>query len=271
MKKLCTTVTILALAFAPLRADVTITQTITMEGAMAAQMGGAKPTIVMKIKGNKVRSDADIMGNTVSSIMDLETRELIVLNTAAKTAQVTSGAAPADKPATPAPDVKVEFKAAGTKRTIEGESCEDHTFKYSMDMTQFSQGQMPPEAAEMMKGITIIADGVTCIAREGKGVAEYSAFQKAAVQKGMLAVAMGMSPVGGAGGGLEKLMAAMASAPGLPYITEISLSFEGTSPMVDMMKQMGGIKMTQKTTAVSTDPLPDDLFKVPADFKVEKK
>jgi hypothetical protein len=271
MKKLCTTVTILALALAPLRADVTITQTITMEGAMAAQMGGAKPTVVMKIKGNKVRADADVMGNTVSSIMDLETREVIVLNAAAKTAQVTSGATPADKPAAPAPEVKVEFKAAGTKRTIEGESCDDHTFKYSMDMTQFSQGQMPPEAAEMMKGITVIADGVTCIAREGKGVAEYSAFQKAAVQKGMLAVAMGMSPVGGAGGGLEKLMAAMASAPGLPYITEISLSFEGTSPMVDMMKQMGGIKMTQKTTGVSTDPLPDDLFKVPADFKVEKK
>ena len=109
MKKLCTTVTILALALAPLRADLTITQTITMEGAMAAQMGGAKPTMVMKIKGNKVRSDADIMGNTVSSIMDLETRELIVLNTAAKTAQVTSAGPPADKPATPAPDVKVEF------------------------------------------------------------------------------------------------------------------------------------------------------------------
>lgn len=270
MKKLCTIVTILALALAPLRADVTITQTITMEGAMAAQMGGAQPKVVMKIKGNKVRSEAEIMGNTFSSIMDLETQELIVLNAATKTAVITSGAAAA-KPTTPAPEMKVEFKASGSKRTINDVSCDDHTFKYSMDMTQFSQGQMPPEAAEMMKGITIIADGVTCIAREGKGVAEYSAFQKAAVQKGMLALAMGMSPVGGAGGGMEKLMAAMSSAPGLPYITEISLSFEGTSPMVDMMKQMGGIKMTQRTTAVSTDPIPDDLFKVPADFKVEKK
>lgn len=273
MKQLCTTVTILALALAPLRADVTIVQTMTMEGAMAAAMGGTQPKVTTRIKGNKTRTDADVMNSTVSSIMDLDTKQVIILNTAAKTAQITSLDAPtADKPQTPMPDMNIEFKASGSKRTIENVSCNDHLFKVSMDMEQFSgQAQMPPDAAAMMKGITVIADGVSCIASEGKGVAEFIAFQKRAVQAGLMAVAMGTMPGGGKGGGLEKLMAAMSSAPGVPYVTEISISFEGTGPMVDMMKQMGPIKLIQKVTSVTTDPISDDLFTVPADFKVEKK
>ena len=272
MKQLCTTVTILALALAPLRADVTIVQTMTAEGAMAAAMGGAQPKITTRIKGNKTRSDSDVMNTLVSSIMDLDTKQLIVLNTTAKTAQVTSLDAPGEKPQTPVPDINVELKASGSKRTIENVTCDDHVFKVTMDMQQFSgQAQVPPEMATMMKGVTVVADGVSCVAREGKGVAEYIAFQKRAVQSGLMSVAMGMLPAGGKGGGLEKLMAAMASAPGLPYVTEINFSFEGTGPMVDMMKQMGGIKMIQKVTSVTTDPISDDLFTVPADFKVEKK
>jgi hypothetical protein len=278
MKRVWTTIAIVAFCLAPLGADVTVIQTMSMEGAMAAALGGQEPKIVMKIKGNKARSEADVMGNSMVSITDLDARQLIILNSADKTAQVISLNAPAAKPdpaATKTPDADINFKATGNKRTLDGVSCDDHSFSISMDMAQFSAGQqMPPEAAEMMKGVILNATGLTCIAKEGKGVADFSAFQKAAANSGVMTAALGGMPggkPGAAGGGMEKLMAAVTSAPGLPYITEITITVDGTGPMVDMLKQMGAMKMIQKTTSVTTDALSDDLFKVPADYKVEKK
>ena len=277
MKRVWTTFAIVAFCLAPLGADVTIIQTMSMEGPMAAAMGNQEPKIVMKIKGNKARTEADIMGNSMVSITDLDAKQLIILDSANKTAQVMSltGEAAKPDPAAPQiPDIDVNFKATGNKRTIEGVSCDDHSFAMSMDMSQFAPGgQMPPEAAEMMKGVKINANGVTCIAKDGKGVADFSAFQKAAVKSGLASAAMGgmMGGPNASRGGMDKLMSAVSSAPGLPYITEITMTVEGTGPMVDMLKQMGAMKVIQKTTSVTTDALSDDLFKVPADYKVEKK
>jgi hypothetical protein len=70
---------------------------------------------------------------------------------------------------------------------------------------------------------------------------------------------------------MEKMLAAAASAPGLPYVTEINTSFSGTGPMVQMLQQAGAMKITQKVTSVATDAIPDDMFTVPADYQVEKK
>lgn len=272
MKRLCTTIGIVALCLVSLRADVTITQTITIEGSMAGAMGSDKPTITTRIKGNKSRADVAGGPISVSSITDLDTKQVIILNAADKTAQVMNMASSADKPVMPPSAIDLQYKATGAKRTIEGVSCGDHTFAMTIDMAQMgASGQMPPEAAEMMKGVKMVANGVTCVATEGKGVPEFIAFQKAAIQAGLLSAVMGTPPSGKPGGGMEKLMAAAASAPGLPYVTEITMTFEGTGPMVDMMKQMGGMKIIQTTTAVSTDALGDDLFKVPADYKVTEK
>jgi hypothetical protein len=275
MKRVWTTIAVVAISLAPLRADVTITQTISIEGPMAAAMGGQEPKILLRIKGNKSRTDADVMNTTIASITDLDTKQLIVLNGTDKTAQITALGAPPAKPETPGGkpiDMDVTFKATGNTRKLEAGSCDDHSFSLTMDMSQFgNQAPMPPETAEMLKGVRIVANGISCIAKEGKGVGEFAAFQKAAVSGGLMAAAMGVMPGGAGGGGMEKLMSAVASAPGMPYITEIAMTFEGTGPMVDMMKQMGPMKIIQKTTNVSTDPISDDLFKVPADYKITEK
>ena len=276
MKRVWTTIAVVAISLAPLRADVTITQTITIEGPMAAAMGGQEPKILLRIKGNKSRTDADVMNTTMASITDLDTKQLIVLNGTDKTAQITAmGTGAPAKPETPGSkplEMDVTFKATGNTRKVDAGSCDDHSFSLTMDMAQFgNQSQMPAETAEMLKGVRIVANGISCIAKEGKGVAEFAAFQKAAVGSGLMSAAMGTMPGGGGAGGMEKLMAAVASAPGMPYITEITMTFEGTGPMVEMMKQMGAMKIIQKTTNVSTDPIGDDLFKVPADYKITEK
>ena len=129
---------------------------------------------------------------------------------------------------------------------------------------------MPPEAAAALKDVRILMNGVSCVANDGPGAAEYATFQKAASAQALDWVLKGGAP-GAQPQGMDKVLAAAGSAPGIPYLTEITMSFEGTGPMVDMMKQMGAMKMTQKTTKVSTDLLTDDIFTVPADYKIEKK
>lgn len=278
MKRAFTVCAMVAFGLVSLQADVTLTQKMTIEGPAAAAMGGAQPTMTTRIKGNKSRSDVEVMNMTVTSITDLDKKQVIILNAAQKTAQVISmGDKPAAAPgsATPpatVPQMDIQYKATGSKRTIEGMGCDDHSFSMTMDMG--APGAMPPEAAEMMKGVRIIANGVTCIAKEGKGVAEFMAFQKSALSSGLMSAVMGIPPGQSTGGGMDKLMAAAASAPGIPLVTEITMTFEGTGPMVEAMKQMGGMKMVQTTTGVSTDAIADDLFQVPADYKTitpEKK
>ena len=70
-------------------------------------------------------------------------------------------------------------------------------------------------------------------------------------------------------GGLDKLMAVSASAPGLPYLTEVTMTFEGSGKMADSLRQMGPLKMTQKVVSISTDAVSDDLFKVPEGFTIK--
>jgi hypothetical protein len=274
MRRVCTTMAILALCLAPVRADVTIKQVITIEGPMAGAVG-EKPVMTIRIKGNKSRSD--VTGPAaVSAISDLDAKQVIVLNGTEKTAQILSlastGSGGTQQPAFPASAVSVDYKPTGAKRTIEGAACDDYAFTMTMDMSELGNtSAMPPEAVEALKGVKMIANGVTCLAKEGKGVQEFVAYQKAAIQSGIMGAMMGGTTPGKSGGGMEKLMAAVASAPGLPYVTEVTMTFEGTGPMVDMMKQMGAMKIIQTTTSVSTDPIGDELFKVPADYKVTEK
>ena len=268
MKRVCTTIAVLALCLAPLRADVMMTQTITMEGVMAAAMGGQTPTMTTWIKGKKMRSEVIAGPINMATITDLDTRQVILLNTAQKTAEIVSaGAVAKAAPNLPASAVDMQYKATGNKRTVMGVGCEDYSFSLSIDLAQMTGQQIPPEQAKMMEGVKIVANGLSCVASEGKGVSEYTAFQKAAASSNLLGAMTGS----GGGGGMEKLMAAGASAPGLPYVTEIVMTVEGTGPMVEMMKSMGAMKMTQTVTALSVDAIPDTMFTVPADYKVTEK
>jgi hypothetical protein len=70
---------------------------------------------------------------------------------------------------------------------------------------------------------------------------------------------------------MEKMMEASASAPGLPYLAEATMTLEGSGPMVEAMNQMGPMKIVQKISSVSTDLLGDELFLIPEGYTVEKK
>lgn len=272
MKRLLLTLGIVALSLAPLSADLTITQTITLEGGLASMLGGMKPTLTTRIKGTKARTDIDVMDQKMTTIADLTTKEITVLNSANMTAMVMNAAAiPAAPAGTPMPKIDVTFKPTGQTKTVDGISCDDYALGMTIGLAEMAGGsQVPPDAAAMMKDVRIVMNGNSCIAKGGPGAEEYIAFQKAATAAALDAVLKGGLP-GQQMQGFDKLFTATSSAPGLAYLTEIMMTVEGSGPMVDMLKQMGAMKMTQKVTSVSTDALADDLFTVPADYKIEKK
>jgi hypothetical protein len=269
MRRWTATSAAVLLVTAALRADVTVTQTTTVEGAAAQMMGGATPRVVMRIKGTKMRSESEAMGNSVVMISDLATKQTIMLNAADKTARIVSAASPELPTGTTLPNVDVSFKPTGQKRTIDDFPCDEYAISVAVDMGSVGRGNaQPPEAGAMMAGVKMVLSGSAWLARSGPGIAEFAEFNKRALDSNMMA---GMAGMAGGANGFDKIMAAAAEAKGLPYLTEMNLSVEGAGPMVEMMKQMGQMKITTRVTAISTEVLSDELFKVPAGYTMVEK
>ncbi len=53
---------------------------------------------------------------------------------------------------------------------------------------------------------------------------------------------------------------------GVPLEREMQMKIEGSGPMAQMMAQKTNMTMTMKVTAISTDPIPDEMFVVPAGY-----
>lgn len=271
MTKWLAAIAVLGVCVVPVRADLTVTQTMRMEGAAAAMMPpGQLPKTVMRIKGMKSRADIEAAGQTVTAITDLAARQVMMLMPGTKTAQVitpesvAAGGAPLAMPV-----VDIALKPSGKTQMIDGVSCDEHTFSLSVDMASMGGAQMPPEALEAMKDVRMKMDGSLWIAKAAPGAAEWTAFYKAAVDSQLLSAISGMKP--GQPGGLDQLLAATAAAPGVPYLTEMKMRFEGSGPMVEAMNRMGEMKIIQKVTSVSTEPLADSLFTLPEGYTVQKK
>ena len=282
MKRWLTTILALLVASVALRADVTIVQTTTVEGGMASMAAAAgaanmSPKLTTYVKGMKTRTDVETGPVSVSTILDLATKQVIVLRPDLKTATVvTPGPAPAATPpaaGTPpnvtGPKVDASLTPTGKSQVIDGVKCDEFTFTTRMDMSAVSGRQMPAEAAAMMQGVVMAMQGSMWVAKDAPGAGEYVAFQKAAMSSEMQAAALGASGVSIPG--MDKLMKAMSSLEGMAYMTEMTINVEGSGQVADMMKQMGPMKVTTKVNSIKTDALSDDLFKVPEGFTVVKQ
>lgn len=258
----------LAVGAVSLSADVTVVQRMTMEGQAAAMMKGATlPTMTIRIKGRKSRSEVEMNGQTMSTIADLDSGQIIVLDPARKTATVSTAASMAEAmKQAPVPEIDMSMNATGKSQTIMGQACDEHAFSMSVGLGEMAgQMQMSPEAAETLKDVRIRMNGSFWVATAAPGASEFMAFTKAAVDSKLLAGMLGGIP------GMDKMMEAASAITGVPYLTRMTLTFEGSHPMVEMMKQMGGFTMEQRVERVSTDPLPDDLFRIPEGYTIEKK
>jgi hypothetical protein len=278
MKRWSATLLVFAVCSAVVHADVTIVQKTTVEGGAAAMApGGAPtPTITNRIKGMKARMDMD-MGSSaiptnISTITDVTAKQVTILDHNQKTARIAiSGQTPPAPPAN-APTATVSFNGAvtptGKSQTIDGMKCDEYSFTTSMSMSDVAGASMPPEAAEMMKGVTMVMKGSLWVTKDAPGVAEFRDYQKAMSAGDLAAAAMGASGLNMPG--MDKMMKAMQGVDGMPILTEMDMTIEGTGQIVDMMRQMGSMRITTKVLSVKTDAIGDDVFKVPEGYQVVK-
>ena len=275
MKRWLMTLAMVVACSAALRADVTVVQTTTIEGGMAAMTGQTiTPTTTTRIKGLKSRSDVDSEMAQLSVIADLEAKQVIALDPAQKTARILQPASAAGTVKDSAPGVTGpgldSIKPTGRSQVIDGVKCEEYTFSTTLNMSEMNPtgSTMPPEAKEMMKGISININASMWVSRDAPGAADYSAFQKAAAASEFGPVISGASglPVPN----FDRMMKAIGSLNGVPYLTEMTMTIQGTGQLADMMQQAGPMHITSKVKSISTDSIADDAFKVPQGYTVVK-
>lgn len=272
MRRWLVAIGIVLLCVGRVGADLTITTTTTIEGAMAAMTGGAdvSPKIVTRIKGTKSRTDIDMGAQSMATIIDFSTNEITLLNPAEKTAQRLDAKAVAGAVPTPSamPKIDTVVKPTGKKRELNGEQCDEYSVQMRIDMAGMSSADAPPAAAAMLKDVRMTMTGFVWVAKDSPGSAEYRSFQKTASKFAMAALSGGRK--GAMPAGLEQAIVGFSDAPGIPYLTELTMGVEGTGPMVEMMKKMGDMKVISRVTSVSLDPVPDAALKVPEDYKFVK-
>jgi hypothetical protein len=111
-----------------------------------------------------------------------------------------------------------------------------------------------------MKDMRMVMKGSSWLSTSSPGASEFVKFQVAAKAAGL---ALPTNLFGGQTPGLAQA----ASSEGLPCLSEIDMNYEGTGPMIEMLRKLGTIKVTSRLTEISLAPIASDLFVVPADYK----
>jgi hypothetical protein len=235
----------LALAAAPAFADVTIKMSMaTSGGPMVMEMSS-----VTFIKGMKMRTDASVMSQETSIIIDVAAKQQLMINHATKQVEDFNPAAAMAALPLSFGEASVSMKPSGQTKEILGRTCTGFTLQVNMPMT--INGET----------VTMTMAGSVWIAKDAPGVAEYQAFYKASTAAGLAASPLSSGPQG-------KEMAEMQKAfaeNGIPFEQTMQISVEGSGEMAQAMSQMG-MGMVMKVTSISTDPIPDTTFAVPAGY-----
>src|SRR3954454_22154556 len=139
MKRTFATFAVVLLCSSALRADITILQTTTVEGGMASMAAASgqtvSPKMTMRIKGSKNRTDVEAGPVAVSTIVDVVSKQIIVLRPDLKTATITNGNAPvmpgtAQGSAAPVtgPTMDATVSPTGKSQVIDGVKCDEYAF-----------------------------------------------------------------------------------------------------------------------------------------------
>lgn len=239
---------VVALAFSglPAFADVTVRMTLsTSGGPMAMEM-----TTVTYVKGQKLRTDAKGMNQDVSVVVDVPAGQQLMVNHATKQAvSFDPAAATANLPMSFG-EITMSLEPSGETREILGRKCAGYNLAVNMPMTMAGET------------LTMKMTGPVWIASDGPGVSDFTQFYKAAIAAGMFVP----NPLGQ--GPQSKSMVEMQKAfseRGIPLEQVMQFSVEGGGQMAQAMGQMN-MTMTMKATSISTDPIADDLFTVPAGY-----
>jgi hypothetical protein len=242
-------------------ADVTIRQTTTGKGlGMTGTTSG-----VTYIKGNKMRTDSVVRGTTMSMIFDVDAQKLYSFDSKKKQAEVWDMAAFAEElgKSVDASTTVASFKANGQKRDIAGKSADGY------DMQISTKAGMGGDQSMMM---TITLEGPVWMVKGAPGTSDYANFYKAAVEKGWIFMdPRGAKAQPGQAKAIAQMYREVAAAGGMAYQTDMNIKMSGEGLMAGMMGRMGNMSMSTVVDSVETGALSDDLFVVPAGYKVTER
>jgi hypothetical protein len=186
-------------------------------------------------KGLKVRTDSTSNGVSTSTIIDLSKGRMIMLWHHSKTATVFEPKQISELFwKDDVPPVKPSITPTTQSRQIAGWTCIVHNVTGTYSTAKLDM--VPP---------VMVMQGTICLVKDGPGQADYTAFYQAA------------------GNG-----APSDPSLGVPFATEMTIGFKGNEPA---SRAMEAGTYTIEVSSVSTAPIPDSMFDIPADYTVTKR
>ena len=237
---------LLVCAVSPASADLGLTMTMSMNaGGMAVNA-----TMETRVKGLKMRSDVKMMQQDMSVFFDAAAKQLLTVNHVTREITSTDPAALAGNFPVAFGEAAVGMKPTGQTKEILGRACQGYTIEMTVPM---SLGQ---------EAITMRMSGTVWVADKGPGVEEYKAVTRAASESGFSTSFMAQGPTTKA---MVEMQKAMAQA-GMPLAQEFQMTMEGTGQAAAALAQFGNMTIATTVTAISTDPIPDEVFSLPAGY-----
>jgi hypothetical protein len=233
---------------APASADLGMTMTMSMNaGGMAVNA-----TMETRVKALKMRSDIKVMQQDMSIFFDAAAKEVWMVNHATKEISSADPATVMGHLPIAFGEAVVSMKPTGQTKESLGRTCQGYAIEMAVPMTL---GQ---------ETVSMKMTGTLWMADKGPGVDEYKAVSKAAAESGFSTSFMAQGPAMNMKGMVE-MQKAMADA-GIPLAQEFQMTIEGTGQAAAAMAQFGNMTMITTVTALSTDPIPDDVLALPAGY-----
>jgi len=255
-------------ALALLACATTASADVKVVAQMSGKMMGMNPSgeTVTYIKGNKMRTDQTMGGNQLSTIMDVDSGEMITINHKKKEAEIWSVAdmgASLKTAGIDANGVDVKITPTGESKSVAGYAATGHNMSVSVASEMGGAGSG-------MK-MTVNISGPAFLSTAAPGAKDYAAFYIAAAEKGFF---FGDPRAAKAQPGNAKGMMALyrtMAEKGVPLESKQVIKLSGDGPMAGLFAKMGGGEINSTVTSISADPLAADLFTVPAGYKVKRQ
>jgi hypothetical protein len=243
---------------------------VKLVAQMTGKMMGRSPSgeTVTYIKGNKMRTDQTMGGSQLSTIMDVDTGELISINHKSKEAEIWNIADLAktmQSTGISASGVDVKITPNDQTKDVAGYKAVGYDMNVSVKSSVGGATSQP--GMEM----TVNISGPAFLSTAAPGAKDYADFYMAAADKGFF---FGDPRAAKAQPGNAKGMMALyrtMAEKGIPLESKQVIKLSGDGPMAAIFAKMGGGEINSSVTSVSADPIAADVFTVPAGYKVKRQ
>lgn len=244
-------------AIVPVRADVTITE------KLVSTMGGrpVDSTRVTYIKGAVMRVETVSPGLQTTTVYDLPGGASFVLEASKRRAEHRELAAryaqlehdyPRDQ-------TTVSLKPTGAHRQIADVSASEHAFSIRVPMTKDND-------------FAVTMTGSAWIVSDVPGASDYDAFAARAIDSPLVLGPPSSNRILMATARAQtELYRALAGVRGIPYAIEATFDVDGHGMLAGIVRKAVAGSQTTSVVRVTSEVLDGELFRVPDDWKREKK